>query len=176
MTKVLNFYPVICPANDRTDGDADNIEQLMPFRAIYPRIANLGKMLPYRANRHIGQLVVSISIVLTTSIPFIELYFRCNRPDLGNNNATWCLLGSRLYAIRTDGSGLQALHIPGDVMQPVWSPMPALQVGGTYAITELGEDLNLRASPALDGEVVKKLHEGDEILVLEGPVEASQYL
>jgi len=61
-------------------------------------------------------------------------------------------------------------------MQPAWSPLPALQVGGTYAITELGGRLNLRLSPALDGEVVEKLHEGDEILVLEGPVEASQYL
>lgn len=62
------------------------------------------------------------------------------------------------------------------ISNPTWSPLPALQAGVTFVITELGEGLNLRASPALDGEVVEKLHEGDEILAMEGPVEASQYL
>ena len=93
-----------------------------------------------------------------------------------NGVAVPVLGGSRLYAIRVDGSGLQKLPILPTTEEATWSPLPALQAGGTYAITELGEGLNLRASPALDGEVVEKLHEGDEILVLNGPVEASQYL
>ena len=62
------------------------------------------------------------------------------------------------------------------LFSPAVFPLPALQPGKSYTITESGDGLNLRRSPALSGEVIKKLKEGDEIQVLEGPVEADENL
>ena len=44
-----------------------------------------------------------------------------------------------------------------------------------YTITAAGENLNLRAQPALDGQVLKMLPPGEEITILEGPSQADGY-
>jgi hypothetical protein len=59
---------------------------------------------------------------------------------------------------------------------PSWDPIPGLEVGKTFAITDLGADLKLRASASLTGTVQLKIPKGEKILVLEGPVEADAYL
>jgi Tol biopolymer transport system component len=57
-----------------------------------------------------------------------------------------------------------------------WSPWPAFQVGRLLTITELGDDLNLRSSPALSATILEKLKSSEKIMVLEGPVENDEYL
>lgn len=59
---------------------------------------------------------------------------------------------------------------------PTWSPWPGIEVGEQYLITELGKNLQLRSSPAVSGEVLDQLDQGQVIMVIEGPVEADEYL
>jgi Tol biopolymer transport system component len=47
--------------------------------------------------------------------------------------------------------------------------------GCTYQITAAGNDLNLRASPSLNGTILRKLRSGDTVTSLEGPVQANGY-
>jgi hypothetical protein len=56
-----------------------------------------------------------------------------------------------------------------------WSPVPALQIGATYQITGVGDELNLRQAPTRAGGALKVLHTGDTVTVLEGPVDADDY-
>jgi Tol biopolymer transport system component len=82
----------------------------------------------------------------------------------------------QIYTIHSDGSGLKPLaDIPGSTY-PSWSPWPAWQIDENITITELGANLNLRAAPSLSGDVLEKLEEGVEILVLAGPIEADEFL
>lgn len=82
----------------------------------------------------------------------------------------------QIYTIHSSGNDLKQLaDIPGST-SPSWSPCPVLQIGETFAITELGTDLALRTLPSLSGETLRKLKRGEEILVLTGPREIDKFL
>ena len=83
-----------------------------------------------------------------------------------------------IFLIQPDGSGLiQLTNNPHrHPVSPSWSPLPALSSGKNFTITESGDFLNLRKIPSMNGEVLDQLNEGEEILVLEGPVEEDEYL
>jgi WD40 repeat protein len=53
-------------------------------------------------------------------------------------------------------------------------PLP-FHVEDTFAITEAGANLNLRQSPDLSAKVLKILQAGEQVQVLEGPVDAEGY-
>jgi dipeptidyl aminopeptidase/acylaminoacyl peptidase len=78
------------------------------------------------------------------------------------------------FIIRPDGSAVRSLKTVGWVRG--WAPLPPLEVGGEYTITESGDNLGLRDAPTLSGTVKKWLKQGAAIDVLEGPVEADEYL
>ncbi len=84
----------------------------------------------------------------------------------------------KIYIMKPDGNLLTEIENGRNAFffSPAVFPLPALQAGKSYTITESGDGLNLRQSPSLSAEVIKKLKEGDEIQVLEGPVEAEDYL
>jgi TolB protein len=84
---------------------------------------------------------------------------------------------AEVFIISADGSSLRKLtDTPSrDTDYPAWSPWPSLQVGQRFMITTLGANLNLRSSPSHSGSVLGKLVEED-IFVLEGPIEADDYL
>jgi len=56
------------------------------------------------------------------------------------------------------------------------SPWKALKENRKYLITELGNNLRLRSTPALSGETLTWLKQGEHIIVLDGPEEADEYL
>jgi len=88
------------------------------------------------------------------------------------------LEGWEIYLIHPDGTNL--VQITNNPQRHpfglAWSPLPALQSGRNYTITKSGDLLNLRDSPSIGGSVIEKLREGEEILIMEGPVEADDYL
>jgi dipeptidyl aminopeptidase/acylaminoacyl peptidase len=89
-----------------------------------------------------------------------------------------CVGGKKqINLMKSGGSGLikfgSLFNVDPD---PVWAPLPALQSGEMFTITESGAQLKLRASPSLTGEILERLEEGERILVLEGPEEADEYL
>jgi Tol biopolymer transport system component len=88
------------------------------------------------------------------------------------------MVGTQVYLMRLDGQGLTQLTNKPDVwaIDPSWDPIPGLEIGKTFAVTELGDNLKLRASASLTGTVQIKIPEGEKILVLEGPAEADEYL
>ena len=47
--------------------------------------------------------------------------------------------------------------------------------GATYSISQAGDQLNVRASPSLEAEVVKKLHPGDRVEILGDMMQADGY-
>ncbi|HRJ75853.1 MAG TPA: SH3 domain-containing protein [Anaerolineales bacterium] len=57
----------------------------------------------------------------------------------------------------------------------IWSPVPNLEIGKQYTITDLGENINLRTDPTLNANVLKKLSAGEIITVLQGYVDADNY-
>ena len=87
-------------------------------------------------------------------------------------------LGWEIFFIRPDRSGLTQItnHPQRHPVDPAWSPSTGLRIGQSYAITESGDLLNLRSMPSIAGESLGKLREGEEITVLEGPIEADDYL
>jgi len=56
-----------------------------------------------------------------------------------------------------------------------WAPVPNLQIGDQYTITELGAFLNLRTEPSLNGKILTKLPAGEVVTILEGFVDADDY-
>jgi len=56
-----------------------------------------------------------------------------------------------------------------------WAPVPNLETGKQYIITELGENINLRTEPSLSGKIIEKLPAGEVITVLEGFVDTENY-
>jgi Tol biopolymer transport system component len=56
-----------------------------------------------------------------------------------------------------------------------WSPVPRLVIGKTYAVTDMGADLNVRESASLFSKVILKLESGDKINVTAGPAQADGY-
>lgn len=57
-----------------------------------------------------------------------------------------------------------------------WLPFPALTSGLSYMVTDLGQGLNLRETPSVTGAVIYQLSAGESISVIDGPVEADDYL
>ncbi|MBI5824179.1 MAG: PD40 domain-containing protein [Chloroflexi bacterium] len=56
-----------------------------------------------------------------------------------------------------------------------WSPVPNLEIGKQYTITELGAFLNLRTEPSLNGKILEKLPAGEVVTVLDGFVDMDDY-
>jgi hypothetical protein len=53
-------------------------------------------------------------------------------------------------------------------------PLP-FHIGDTYTINDAGANLNLRQAPSLSAKVLMKLQTGEQVQILEGPVEADGY-
>ena len=86
------------------------------------------------------------------------------------------VLGWQVYVMNVDGSGVTKLTNTNDsYVGLVWSPVPTLQIGKAYTITEWGDRLNLRNSPSLNGTSLFTLMKGDLVKVIEGPVDADDY-
>jgi Tol biopolymer transport system component len=79
------------------------------------------------------------------------------------------------HFMHVDGSNVLAASRQVNTIYD-WAPLPPLEVGGEYTITESGDNLGLRDAPTLSGTVKKWLKQGTVIEVLEGPVEADEYL
>ena len=56
-----------------------------------------------------------------------------------------------------------------------WSPVPILELSKTYNVTEAGANLNLRQEPSLSSTSLKRIQAGEEVLVLDGPVDQDGY-
>jgi dipeptidyl aminopeptidase/acylaminoacyl peptidase len=56
-----------------------------------------------------------------------------------------------------------------------WAPVPNLEIGKQYTITELATFLNLRTGPSLDAKILEKLPAGEVVTVLDGYVDANDY-
>lgn len=85
---------------------------------------------------------------------------------------------SKIGIMRLDGSQEMFLPIYQKIGQDSvsWSPWPALQKGKRFLITAGGDGLKLRSEPSSDAQIADWLKEGNEILVLDGPLEADEYL
>jgi len=46
----LDFFPVVGSADDRTDGDYENVDQLVALRPVYSGIFQPKAILPYQPN------------------------------------------------------------------------------------------------------------------------------
>jgi hypothetical protein len=57
----------------------------------------------------------------------------------------------------------------------IWAPVPSLKPGKSYKLNALAEYLNLREEPGLQGGIITKLIEGEQIKVIEGPIENDTY-
>jgi dipeptidyl aminopeptidase/acylaminoacyl peptidase len=79
--------------------------------------------------------------------------------------------------VRSDGYGLTVIK-PGDEYQisPIWSPLPALEIGQEFSVTELGSGLQLRVGANTKEAVLATLEHEEKIAVLDGPVENESYL
>lgn len=88
------------------------------------------------------------------------------------------VVGQQVYLMRVDGHDVRLLtnKYSLSALDPSWFPLPGLEVGKTFAITQLGANLNLRSSSFLTSTVQTKIPEGEKILVIEGPVEANEYI
>jgi hypothetical protein len=53
-------------------------------------------------------------------------------------------------------------------------PLP-FYIGDIYTITDAGANLNLRQTPSLSAKALMKLQIGEQVQILEGPVEADGY-
>ena len=66
-------------------------------------------------------------------------------------------------------------------MQPYYPPggkitdIVAFRKGDTYLITQAGANLNVRATPSTQANIIKKLQPGDYLTFLEGPVKAGKF-
>jgi hypothetical protein len=66
---------------------------------------------------------------------------------------------------------IQKISLPGGSVTDV----VAFRKGDTYLITRAGANLNLRAAPSTQVNVLKKLQQGDYITFLDGPIKAEKY-
>jgi Tol biopolymer transport system component len=77
----------------------------------------------------------------------------------------------------SDTSGNKQVIVPnvGYQTSVSWVPMPNLEIGKQYTITEWGANLNLRTEPSLGGKILEIFPAGEVITVLEGFVDADDY-
>ncbi len=80
-----------------------------------------------------------------------------------------------IYLISPWTGGTILLKQQGGIVYGWFTVPQPFAPGDTYAITEAGANLNLRASPSLDAAILAKLQPGDTITILEGPVQADGY-
>lgn len=87
-------------------------------------------------------------------------------------------LGWQIYIIELDGNDVLQLtdNIKSYPLDPAWAPIPALEIGKSFVITKLGENLRLRSIPSLEGNILEKVKMNEEILVVDGPVKADGFL
>jgi hypothetical protein len=84
--------------------------------------------------------------------------------------------GLQVFIMAADGTGLTQLTGTSEIFYGlVWSPVPSLQIGVSYAITAWGDRLNVREAPSQNGTVITQLLQGDVVTILEGPVDADNY-
>ena len=99
--------------------------------------------------------------------------------SVGGGNPKVCnsVTGWSLNLLNTQDGTMIPVQTETDnyTYEPSWSPVPSLQTGSVYTITALGANLNLRIEPSLQGNVLKKLKEGDQVTVLDGPREVDGY-
>jgi Tol biopolymer transport system component len=84
----------------------------------------------------------------------------------------------RLCIMKSDGSNIQPLinsHPDAWMEEPKWSPVTPLQIGKSFVITPLGDEVRLRESPSLESPILNKLKMGDRIIALEGPFINGEY-
>ncbi|MBN2500466.1 MAG: PD40 domain-containing protein [Anaerolineales bacterium] len=81
-----------------------------------------------------------------------------------------------IYVIHVSDGEIRRISNTHKTLHPTWSPWESLQAGETFTLTSLGANLKLRSEPTLSGTVLDLLEEGERILVIEGPVEADEYL
>ena len=75
------------------------------------------------------------------------------------------------------GTPVELVNTPNErikILQWISIPYP-FAPGSVYSITSAGANLNLRAQPALDGQVAKRLLPGEAVTILEGPTQADGY-
>ena len=77
----------------------------------------------------------------------------------------------------SDTSGNKQMIVPnvGYQTSVSWVPMPNLEIGRQYTITELGANLNLRTEPSLSGKILEIFPTGEVITVLEGFVDVDDF-
>ncbi len=83
----------------------------------------------------------------------------------------------QIYIMNADGSGaIQLTTDPGKVpLFLYWAPAPAMVIDANYAITEAGNNLNLRETSALGSTILRELETGEIITIMEGPVGFDNY-
>jgi Tol biopolymer transport system component len=93
------------------------------------------------------------------------------------------ILSGDFFVIQTNGEGLKQITFHNQnqnqykfQFNPIWSPLPGLEPGKGFTVTGLGAGVRLRTSHHLQGEILRQLKRGNEIVVLDGPVEEDDYL
>ena len=95
--------------------------------------------------------------------------FTSNYPD--NDNSGFSVIAS-------EGKERMDYHemIPGSEMFVSWLVIPvSIEIGDQLEITIAGKNLNLRQSPSLEGNSIRKLQPGDVIRIQDGPVDSGGY-
>jgi dipeptidyl aminopeptidase/acylaminoacyl peptidase len=86
------------------------------------------------------------------------------------------MLDWQVFLMHVDGTGItKRTHTSETKYGLAWSPVPLLQIGSSYTITEWGDRLTVRDTPSLSGAFVTQLLRGDMVTILEGPVDAEDY-
>lgn len=84
--------------------------------------------------------------------------------------------GWQVSIMDVDGLGITTITDNTEIYYGLaWSPVPSLQIGGSYTISEWGDKLSLREAPSLSGAFITQLLQGDLVTILEGPVDAEDY-
>jgi Tol biopolymer transport system component len=88
-------------------------------------------------------------------------------------------MGGRLdwdiYITNLVGESQKIVSSTGTETIFTWAPVPNLEIGKQYTITELGAFLNLRTEPSLNAKILEKLPASEVITVFDGYVDADDY-
>jgi Tol biopolymer transport system component len=91
-----------------------------------------------------------------------------------NNTDLWM---RRLFVLDLERNSTYRVtsHVDWWSDSPAWQPVPFMQIGQNYSVTETGGYINLRQSPSVKGAVLTQLVTGSIVTVLEGPVDVDDY-
>jgi len=85
-------------------------------------------------------------------------------------------MGWQIHIMQADGSNDRAITPPEWTPRYFsWAPVPVLEVGSSYRVTEAGANLDLRQEPSLASRLQRQVPAGEAVLVLEGPVDRDGY-